>query len=255
MSLSKIIQDNTDHGYTIVTFLIHAMEGRLPGFEARHRLTAARLLIAYGRDEDDHPAGFVSERAQRDLFSRPATRRALKATGVNPILTKLIMSQTDDGRRLIDFLIDVMEGRIDRVHPKHRMAAATELLARGFGKCSSKRLPPAPPIPTAPQLPPYDGQATEELLSRITPFIEAYEEEQRLASHEAEPQQPVPIDEHDSGAGHADPELATDPIESDTQGDEQAPSGLPTLNKQNEPDLPRRGAPIRPSLDPKTFHY
>ena len=44
MSLPHIIKDLTHNGLTIVNFLINVMEGRLPGFDPRLRLDAARLL-------------------------------------------------------------------------------------------------------------------------------------------------------------------------------------------------------------------
>ena len=48
--LADIIREKTDSGRDIVQFLIDAMQGRLEGFKARHRLAASDRLITRGFD-------------------------------------------------------------------------------------------------------------------------------------------------------------------------------------------------------------
>ena len=270
MTLSTIIKNHTDHGHTVVIFLINVMHGRLPGFEPSHRITAASLLIAYGRDEDDHATDFISHNSQRDLLTRPATRatrRSLRAAGIHPVLYRLIMSQTDDGRLMVDFFVDVMEGKIDGAHPRHRMAAAKELLARGFGKCSPRRLPPTPRATHAPQPSPYDQYASDELRRKIMAIVE--EEEEREEQHRVPEQQadrqPQPHD-HDT---HPDPEPSTP--EDSGSGTTAATTGPdPDTTPENDPvPAPRPSISLTtdgrrlnnpnthaiPTFNPSSYHY
>ena len=143
MSLAQLVQSNTQDGHTIINFLINVMHGRLNHFKPCHRLSAARMLIIYGHQD---ASDFISDNSPADPFTRPATRRSLRIAGVNPELARLVKSQTDDGRSIIDFIVAVMEGRIREARPHHRMAAARDLLERGFGKLPHRRLP-TPPKP------------------------------------------------------------------------------------------------------------
>ena len=143
MSLAQLVQSNTKDGHTIIDFLINVMHGRLNHFKPCHRLSAARMLIIYGHQDADD---FISDNSPADPFTRPATRRSLRIAGVNPELARLVKSQTDGGRSIIDFIVAVMEGRVKEARPHHRMAAARDLLERGFGKLPHRRLP-TPPRP------------------------------------------------------------------------------------------------------------
>ena len=143
MSLAQLVQSNTKDGHTIIDFLIDVMHGRLNHFKPCHRLSAARMLIIYGHQD---ASDFISDNSPADPFTRPATRRSLRIAGVNPELARLVKSQTDGGRTIIDFIVAVMEGRIREARPHHRMAAARDLLERGFGKLPHRRLP-TPPKP------------------------------------------------------------------------------------------------------------
>ena len=143
MSLAQLVQSNTKDGHTIIDFLIDVMQGRLNHFKPCHRLSAARMLIIYGHQD---ASDFISDNSPADPFTRPATRRSLRIAGVNPELARLVKSQTDGGRSIIDFIVAVMEGRIREARPHHRMAAARDLLERGFGKLPHRRLP-TPPKP------------------------------------------------------------------------------------------------------------
>ena len=143
MSLAQLVQSNTKDGHTIIDFLIDVMQGRLNHFKPCHRLSAARMLIIYGHQDADD---FITDNSPADIFTRPATRRSLRIAGVNPELARLVKSQTDGGRSIIDFIVAVMEGRVREARPHHRMAAARDLLERGFGKCPRRSLP-RPPRP------------------------------------------------------------------------------------------------------------
>ena len=49
-------------------------------------------------------------------------------------LQQLVLRETDDGLRLVRFLVDVMDAEIEGVKVADRAAAARELLDRCFGK-------------------------------------------------------------------------------------------------------------------------
>ena len=50
--VAGIVRESTDHGKTVVSFLLHVMHGVVRGFRSRHRLQAACELIGHiARDE------------------------------------------------------------------------------------------------------------------------------------------------------------------------------------------------------------
>ena len=49
-------------------------------------------------------------------------------------LQQLVLRETDDGQRLVRFLLDVMDAEIEGVKIADRAAAARELMDRCFGK-------------------------------------------------------------------------------------------------------------------------
>lgn len=51
-----------------------------------------------------------------------------------PTLPDLIRSETDDGLLAVRFLVDLMDAQIEGAKITDRLAAARELLDRGFGK-------------------------------------------------------------------------------------------------------------------------
>ncbi len=130
-SISDIIRQETDHGRTVVRFLISTMNGELEHSKACHQLDAARQLIKFGFDAAQ---SFLD--SQRRVIG---TSPALRAPGadderqeLHPELTRIIREETDDGRATVRFLIDVMLGNRAEFKPHHRINAAKELLRLGF---------------------------------------------------------------------------------------------------------------------------
>ena len=129
--LANIVRQETRDGKLIVRFLVDAMQGNLDGAKSHHRLDAARLLLAIGFDgaqafidhntPDAHPRAAATSRAANDDNRR-----------LDPKLAKLIRQQTDSGKTAVRFLVDVMQGKLPDFKPHHRLAAARELLHRGF---------------------------------------------------------------------------------------------------------------------------
>ena len=143
MSLSQFIRDNTNDGCDIASVLIDVMNGYIRGVKPNHRLTAARLLTIYGF-QDAHD--FIDDNS-------PHTPKTERANGkwviIDPALSKLIKTKTDDGHTICLFLIDVMEGSVEGINVGHGVSAARELL-NAFGKSQSIPLP-NPPRSTAPR--------------------------------------------------------------------------------------------------------
>ena len=128
-SLRDIVRQETDDGRLIVRFFVSTMQGQLQDAKPSHRIAAARQLVKLGFTEAQD---FIDEsapapkRRRRAQHSPPADRKL--ASG----LAKIVRQETDDGRVAIQFLVDVMRGTLQGFKPHHRLAAARELLRRGF---------------------------------------------------------------------------------------------------------------------------
>ena len=145
MTLPTIIRDRTNDGITVVDFLIEVMQDERDGFKICHRLDAAKLLTKYGCAckspvaERDEAIDFIL-----DNPPEPSRRRvgsgASNESEFDTALAKVIRESTDDGRSVCRFLINVMEGEeLKAFKPHHRIAAARELLSRGFGKGAGRK--------------------------------------------------------------------------------------------------------------------
>ena len=154
MTITGSIKSLTNDGHTVAQFLVNTMEGQTDGVKVHHRLDAAKQLIKYGFSEDDSDFwGLIptpEELASRSRDMEP--RRELPKRKVTYLdilnfdIARQIRDETDDGQLMIEFLVKVMHGQqrpfIDkkqRIKPADRMAAAKELLNRGFGSFSSSR--------------------------------------------------------------------------------------------------------------------
>jgi len=142
MTLSQIIKLRTNNGRTIVDFLVDVMQDRYEDFRICHRLQAARLLTTYGNE--DAP-DFIDVNTT-DSSSSTRKSKPRRPTTFDSELARVIREDTDDGRSIARFLVNVMEGELRTFRPHHRMAAARELLDRGFGK-SARKETPTPVVP------------------------------------------------------------------------------------------------------------
>ena len=167
--LQQNIISFTRDGEHIARFLTETMRGETPGVKVCHRMEAAKHLIKYGFTNADcettsdrlSRAGGNTERqggdetpAQSPLSS--GERARVRGTEIakpvthldilNYQIAHLIRHETAEGHTLVEFLIHTMSGR-DRpftpkkfcIKPADRMAAARELLRRGFGDLGSRR--------------------------------------------------------------------------------------------------------------------
>ncbi len=127
-SVHNIIMDETDNGRTIVRFLLSVMEGELPDFKVCHRMDAARLLEKFGGTE---AKAFID-----NLDPQPPTRRERRDTRradrrIQTELSQIVKEETNNGRAIVTFLVNAMEGELADFKPHHRMSASRELLRQG----------------------------------------------------------------------------------------------------------------------------
>ncbi len=159
------IHSFTKDGEHIARFLTETMRGETPGVKVCHRMEAAKHLIRYG---------FPDEARQQDKFDMNESKventdkkTPSLSTGedwdgaeissassvpvthldiINYQIAHLIRHETAEGHTLVEFLIHIMTGKDRpftpknfRIKPADRMAAARELLRRGFGELGSRR--------------------------------------------------------------------------------------------------------------------
>ena len=160
--LQQNIISFTKDGEHIARFLTETMQGETPGVKVCHRMDAAKHLIRYG---------FPDEARQQDQFDmnkskventdkktpspsteesqdggEETTRPVSYLDILNYQIAHLIRHETAEGHTIANFLVDIMSGRDRpftpkkfRIKPADRMAAARELLRRGFGDFGSRR--------------------------------------------------------------------------------------------------------------------
>ncbi len=158
--LQQYIIDRTREGDTIAAFLVDTMQGETPGVKVNHRMDAAKQLIKYGftDTECDNNPSLPQEESESPVQSPLSLGERVRVRGkeiakpithldiLNYEIAHLIRHETADGHTIINFLVDIMIGRDRpftpkkfRIKPADRMAAARELLRRGFGDFGSRR--------------------------------------------------------------------------------------------------------------------
>ena len=163
------IHSFTKDGEHIARFLTETMRGKTPGVKVCHRMEAAKHLIRYGFPDADcettpdrlsraggNPKGQGEDetpvQSPLSLGERARVRGAETAKPISHLdilnyqIAHLIRHETAEGHTIVNFLVDIMSGRDRpftprkfRIKPADRLAAARELLRRGFGELSSRR--------------------------------------------------------------------------------------------------------------------
>ena len=166
--LQQKIFDRTKEGDTIAKFLVDTMQGETPGVKVNHRLEAAKHLIKYGFTDTQTDTSIRHSRAggnpegqggdetsvqsplslgeRAGVRGEDITKPISHLDIINYEIAHLIRHETAEGHTIANFLVDIMTGR-DRpftpkkfcIKPADRMAAARELLRRGFGDLGSRR--------------------------------------------------------------------------------------------------------------------
>ena len=160
--LQQNIISFTKDGERIARFLTETMQGETPGVKVCHRMEAAKQLIKYGFtnaqcDKNPPLPQNGSETCVQSPLS-PGERVRVRGKEIaKPIshldilnyqIAHLIRHETAEGHTIVEFLIHIMSGRDRpftpkkfRIKPADRIAAARELLRRGFGDLGSRRKP------------------------------------------------------------------------------------------------------------------
>ena len=160
--LQQNIIDRTNEGDTIAAFLVDTMQGETLGVKVNHRMDAAKQLIKYGFtnaqwDKNPPLPQNGSETCVQSPLS-PGERVRVRGKEIakpvthldilNYQIAHLVRHETAEGHTIVNFLVDTMTGRDRpftpkkfRIKPADRMAAARELLRRGFGDLGSRRKP------------------------------------------------------------------------------------------------------------------
>ena len=126
-TLAEIIREVTNNGQTIIDFFHDAMNGRLDGFEPCHRIAAARELAKRG---DKQAIAFL-----QSFYPKSNRRKPSPAIGEalpDHELAEIVREVTGDGRTIVHFLHDAMQGILYGFKACHRVACGKELLRRGF---------------------------------------------------------------------------------------------------------------------------
>ena len=169
--LQHSIHSITKDGYDIAAFLADTMRGETPGVKVCHRMDAAKHLIKYGFTDTDcettsdrlsraggNPKGQGGDKTPVQSPLSPGERARVRGEEIaapvthldilNYQIAHLIRHETAEGHTIVNFLVDTMTGRDRpftprkfRIKPADRMAAARELLRRGFGDLGSRRKP------------------------------------------------------------------------------------------------------------------
>ena len=161
-TLQQNILTSTKGGEDIAAFLVDTMQGQHTDAKFCHRLEATKHLIKYGfPDESRHQDRFHLIESKVENTSKktpsPSTGEGWDG-GDNPThpvsyldilnyeIAHLVRHETAEGHTIVNFLVDIMTGRDRpftpkkfRIKPADRMAAARELLRRGFGDFGSRR--------------------------------------------------------------------------------------------------------------------
>ena len=136
--LAKIVAEETDDGRRVVRFFVQAAEGQLhhEGFQACHRMDAAKELVKIGLTEfsDYIRANSAPPKPRARTAARPEAGLSPEIREAREQLAAYARELTQDGRTVIRMYAEVMEGvRNDEgFKPHHRIAAARELIKRGF---------------------------------------------------------------------------------------------------------------------------
>ena len=161
--LQQKIIDRTEEGDTIAEFLVDTMRGETPGVKVCHRMDAAKHLIKYGFPDTECDAATIHPKSIEGRANTPSPSTGEGWDGgdeslpsvsvsvthldiINYQIAHLIRHETAEGHTIVNFLVHIMTGRDRpftpkkfRIKPADRMAAARELLRRGFGDFGSRR--------------------------------------------------------------------------------------------------------------------
>ena len=196
--LAKIVAEETDGGRRIVKFFVQVAEGERDdeGFQSCHRMDAAKELVKIGLTEfSDYIRANSKPRKPRAAgTTRPDTDLSPEIRQAREQLAAYARELTQDGRTVIRMYAEIMDGlkNDEGFKPHHRIAAARELIRRGFDETHTR---PAPESVAEDQEPTdddseyVDDHISEENMAEIMKIIKHYADKmtpEDREAHEAE---------------------------------------------------------------------
>ena len=135
-----MVREHTRGGDLISQFLISAVIGRLPDFKPCHRMEAGRQLAiinpkmarALTEDNTSQRSGDHNRRSREGGNPSLALPTGAAGAAAAQQLADIIQQETDDGRVIARFFIDVMQGTRTGFNQRFRFAAAEMLIRRGY---------------------------------------------------------------------------------------------------------------------------
>ena len=133
--LQQIILEETDNGRGIVRFLFQAMQGEFLNFTPNHQLMAGRVLAILGVEQGIE---FVEANRNPRVPGDSAQRRGSRDEAESQLsaaereLADYARKVSNNGRRMVRFFLEAMDGVIKSFRPSLRIAAAKELIGYGF---------------------------------------------------------------------------------------------------------------------------
>ena len=125
--LAEFVRQETDGGREIMRFFLDVMRNRYKDAKMSHRFTAAHELARFGCEEAKELLKAVPRSGNGRTSSRaPAEPRPKDE------LADFIKFETDDGKEVIRFYLNVMRNRVEDARMGHKISAAKELLRRAF---------------------------------------------------------------------------------------------------------------------------
>ena len=198
--LAQIVAEETGDGRRIVRFLVQVAEGELnsEGFQPCHRMDSAKELVKIGLTEfeDYIHANSTPRKPKAKRTSFPDADISPEIAEAREQLAEYARELTQDGRTVIKMYSEVMEGeRNDEgFKPHHRIAAARELIKRGFDETYTCAMPEVRPEPDSTVVPAKAGTHTSEpttneseteepvdylaIVKRVVESLGPYEEEE-----------------------------------------------------------------------------
>ena len=139
-AFKDIILEETDGGRTIARFLNNTMEGEFSNFEPQHRLKAAEILVDCGSEEAaEYVRANKTPKRRRSTTVLRDPAQSESEGDRDPItdpfkdeIARAIREETNNGLSIVRNLIQIMETHEDPYKPHHNLAAAKQLIERGY---------------------------------------------------------------------------------------------------------------------------
>ena len=166
--IASLVREETQDARLIIRFLLSLIEGDIQDARMCHRLNASRLYArldpaaARALTQDSHPRRSRDHDRRSREGGNPSHALPTGAVGAAlhtaaaQQLADIIREETNDGRDIVRFFIDVMEGARTGFKERFRFAAAEKLIRLGYHDAAARCPDPAAHAPAAPDSPdPY----------------------------------------------------------------------------------------------------